>query len=91
MVDKKNAITYILREKKKENTMQVLDIAESFGKTVTLKREILGLTKSECAARAGITRVWLREIENGTCDVSLRKAVRLAEVLDISLDGLCVN
>ena len=51
-------------------------------------REAAGLTQGELAEQAGIGRVTLNRVEQGTQTPSLSAAIALAEALDVTLDDL---
>jgi len=41
------------------------------------------------AERAGLTRRFIQEVENGRSDVSLQTLIRLAMAMDMSLTEVC--
>lgn len=62
--------------------------ATDFGALVAERREALGLTQAELAARAGVTREWVVRLENGAPAVTLHRLMRvLREVqLEVSVN-----
>lgn len=48
----------------------------------------MGLTQEELAARAGINRTYLGDLERGARNVALRNVERLAKALDVSIASL---
>lgn len=61
------------------------DIRERFGFAVKLRREELELTQEDLAARAGIHRTYLSDIERGSRNVSLINIERLAAALSLTI------
>ena len=53
-----------------------------------VRREGLALTQEELAARAGIHRTYLSDVERGSRNVSLVNIERLAAALSLSLPEL---
>jgi transcriptional regulator with XRE-family HTH domain len=64
------------------------DIRERFGSAVRDRREALGLTQEEFAARAGIHRTYLSDIERGSRNVSLVNIERVASALSLKVSEL---
>lgn len=60
-------------------------IRHRFGIAVKRRREELGLTQEDLAARAGLHRTYLSDIERGTRNPSLVNIDRLAAALTVSL------
>jgi DNA-binding XRE family transcriptional regulator len=63
-------------------------IRERFGFAVKVRREELGLTQEDLAAKAGIHRTYLSDVERGSRNLSLINIERLALALDLSLSDL---
>ena len=63
-------------------------ILESFGKTVRLYRQRLGISQEELAARCGLHRTYVGAIERGERNVSLVNIERMANGLQVSLEEL---
>lgn len=55
---------------------------------VKIMRKFRGFTQAELAAKAGISRPYLTEIETGKKDGSIRAMKSLAEVLGVSVGAL---
>ena len=49
----------------------------------------MGISQLIPAEKAGVTRRFIQEVENGRSDVSLQTLVRLAAAMDMSLAGVC--
>lgn len=64
------------------------DICREFGRAVQARRVEVGLTQEELAARAGINRTYLGDVERGARNVALRNLQRIAAALDISVASL---
>lgn len=50
------------------------------------RRLELGLTQLALAARAGVSRDWLNQLEKGKTNVDLSLVLRVIEALDLRLD-----
>ena len=61
------------------------DIREKFGFAVKGRREELGLTQEDFAARVGIHRTYLSDVERGTRNICLQNIERFAAALTLSL------
>lgn len=61
------------------------DIREKFGFAVKGRREELGLTQEDFAARVGIHRTYLSDVERGTRNICLQNIERVAAALTLSL------
>ena len=64
------------------------DIHERFGFAVKARREELGVTQEDLAARAGIHRTYLSDVERGSRNLSLLNVEKLAAALAICLPDL---
>jgi len=64
------------------------DIRERFGFALKTRREQLGLTQEDLAARAGIHRTYLSDVERGFRNISLLNIERLACALSLHLSAL---
>jgi transcriptional regulator with XRE-family HTH domain len=67
------------------------DIRERFGFIVRARREELGWTQEEFAARARIHRTYVSDIERGSRNVSLVNIERVAAALALGLSELFVR
>ena len=64
------------------------DIRERLGYALKSRREELGLSQEELAARAGIHRTYLSDVERGGRNIALINIERLASALSIRLSEL---
>jgi transcriptional regulator with XRE-family HTH domain len=64
------------------------DVRERFGDAVRARREELGLTQEDLAARAGIHRTCLSDVERGSRNLSLINIERLAAALSLPMAEL---
>lgn len=64
------------------------DIRERFGFAVRCRREELDLTQEEFAARAGIHRTYLSDVERGMRNISLFNIERVAAAMALPLSEL---
>jgi len=60
----------------------------SFGERVRELRRQKGLSQNSLAARAGLDRTYLSEIERGRKNLSLVKIVKIATALDVEVTDL---
>jgi transcriptional regulator with XRE-family HTH domain len=66
-----------------------MSLAEHLGLTIRQRREELGLSQSRLASAAGISTAQVSRLESGErTDPSFEVVVKLADVLDVSLDHL---
>lgn len=68
--------------------MGKIDVKKQFGAAVRLHRDKLGISQEELAARAGLHRTYISDVERGARNVSLESIHRLAEALEVQLSGL---
>lgn len=61
---------------------------DSFGERVRELRQQKGLSQNSLAARAGLDRTYLSEIERGRKNLSLVKIVKIAAALDVEVTDL---
>lgn len=61
---------------------------DSFGERVRELRHRKGLSQNSLAARAGLDRTYLSEIERGRKNLSLVKIVKIATALDVEVTDL---
>ena len=59
-----------------------------FGRAVRKRRAELGISQEELAARAGLHRTYVADVERGTRNISLENIVKLATALNISPSAL---
>lgn len=60
-------------------------LLSSFGFVVKERRHELGLSQEELAARSGLHRTYITDIERGARNITLKSAARLAGALGLSL------
>ena len=70
---------------------QTARLYRNFGKQIREQREQQGLTQTELAAKAAISRGYLSQVETGRRQVSLHVAMNLAMLLHLSIDELLSN
>ena len=58
------------------------------GDRLRIHRDKMGMKQDELARRAGISKSFLSDIENGKRNISAEKLLDIARVLGLSLDGL---
>ena len=64
---------------------------DSFGERVRELRQQKGLSQNSLAARAGLDRTYLSEIERGRKNLSLVKIVKIATALEVEVTDLFRN
>jgi transcriptional regulator with XRE-family HTH domain len=62
--------------------------ARQFGKRLRTLREAAGRSQADVAKRAGLSRVFVNQLEAGTRDPSLSTLTRLAKALGVTLAEL---
>jgi CheY-like chemotaxis protein/DNA-binding XRE family transcriptional regulator len=65
-----------------------LDVKKSFGASVRVWRDRLGVSQEELAERAGLHRTYISDVERGARNVSLESIEKLARALEISVSAL---
>jgi two-component system response regulator len=63
-------------------------LQSSFGTTVRISRQQLGISQEELAWRSSLHRTYVADVERGSRNVSLRNIANLAEALEISIGDL---
>jgi transcriptional regulator with XRE-family HTH domain len=61
------------------------------GETIRAARKRVAISQMVLAERAGVTRRFLQELENGRSDVSLLTLLRLSAALDMTLSDVCAQ
>lgn len=61
------------------------------GQKIKEKRNKLGLTQEKLAEKCGISVGYIAHIERGSKSLSLETAVKIAEVLNVSIDYLIID
>ena len=59
-----------------------------FGKMVRTRRNRMGISQEELAARAGLHRTYIADIERGARNPSLESISKLASALEVSMSAL---
>jgi transcriptional regulator with XRE-family HTH domain len=65
-----------------------MGILEEFGQNVRREREKIGLSQEKLAEKAGLHRTYIGMIERGERNVTLKKASKIADSLEIKLSEL---
>jgi transcriptional regulator with XRE-family HTH domain len=65
-----------------------IEILRRFGRRVRARRDVLGISQEELAARADLDRTYVGGVERGERNVSLVNIYRLAKALEISARDL---
>jgi transcriptional regulator with XRE-family HTH domain len=73
-----------LADKNSENQCTLI----KFGKSLKLHREQQNLTQEALAFKAGFSRSYYTEVENGKRNISLINITRLSKVLNVSVSEL---
>jgi HTH-type transcriptional regulator/antitoxin HipB len=79
--------------------MRPIQTSKAFGSAVRRARKDQGLSQVELAARAGVGRPWLSELETGKRTAELGRALSVLSALDLAVtfvpvqgpDGLTVD
>lgn len=64
------------------------ELKVKFGDAVRYRRRELGISQDELAARSGLNRSYITEVETGKRNVALVNIGRLAEALELPIAGL---
>lgn len=56
------------------------------GQTIRERRQSLGMSQSELARRAGVSRGWVSRVENGKQEVQWTQVFRVLGALELRLD-----
>lgn len=67
------------------------DIVRTFGKNVRLAREARRLSQDMLGSMAGLNRTYIGMVERAERSISLSNAKRIADALDMGLDGLLLE
>ena len=60
--------------------------AKDLGNLVHDRRKALGMTQAELAARAGVSRLWVNQVESGHGGAALAKVLQLLSALDMTVN-----
>jgi transcriptional regulator with XRE-family HTH domain len=66
----------------------LMGILEDFGQNVRREREKIGLSQEKIAEKAGLHRTYIGMIERGERNVTLKKASKIADSLEVNLSKL---
>lgn len=93
MSDSETRTTSTARRNTKRRAVSFVDnirhpIVTQFGAALRERRLEAGLTQSELAAAAGLSRSYLSEVECGRESLSLERAAKLADALECRLADL---
>jgi len=66
--------------------MLLTDSVQLLSDAIIRQREVLGITQESLAMLTGLGVTTIRKIERGNCDLRISTAVKIAKVLEISLD-----
>ena len=69
--------------------IETKDGMDGFGERIRLIMHERRMTQKALAQKCGITEVYLRRVMKGINDPTVKKAVRIAQALNVSLDWLC--
>lgn len=69
-------------------TEDLSGLAARFGRVVRIRREALGISQEDLAARAGLHRTYVSLIERGRRTASLKVVEKLADGLQTSMSDL---
>ena len=65
--------------------MRPIQTTRAFGSAVRRARKNQGLSQTELAARAGVGRPWLSELETGKRTAELGRALSVLSALDLAI------
>ena len=65
--------------------MRPIQTSKAFGAAVRGARKDRGLSQAELAAKAGVGRPWLSELENGKRTAELGRALAVLSALDLAV------
>ncbi len=68
-----------------ENAMRPIQTSRAFGSAVRRARKDRGMSQVELAARAGVGRPWLSELETGKRTAELGRALSVLSALDLAV------
>ena len=64
------------------------ELLEALASVVKAARQVLGLSQSDMAKKAGLQRSYIGDFERGTRPISLKNVSRLAQALGLSASKL---
>ena len=65
--------------------MRPIQTSKGFGSAIRRARKDKGLSQAELAARAGVGRPWLSELETGKRTAELGRALAVVSALDLAV------
>ena len=65
--------------------MRPIQTSRAFGAAVRHSRKELGMSQAELAAKAGVGRPWLSELETGKRTAELGRALSVLSALDLAV------
>jgi transcriptional regulator with XRE-family HTH domain len=65
-----------------------MELKEAFGKALRQKRQEVGLSQEALADRAGLSRNYVNEVENGRYNVTLQTIAKFASALECRIKDL---
>ena len=68
--------------------MMAVELKILLGNAIKITRSALGISQEELAARAGLHRTYVSDVERGTRNPSLESVEKLAKALELSLPML---
>lgn len=80
-----DSCSFTHRVRQKENTMRPIQTSKAFGSAVRRARKDQGLSQVELAARAGVGRPWLSELETGKRTAEFGRALSVLSALDLAV------
>jgi len=72
----------------KRGTSNSTKLQKRFGETIRRRRQALDISQEELAARSGLHRTYISQIERGLKSASLKAIVALAKALRVTADVL---
>ena len=66
--------------------MLLMDSVQLLSDAIIRQREVLEITQESLATLTGLSLSAIKKIERGNCDLRISTAVKIAKVLEISLD-----
>lgn len=71
--------------KKKAAAPKPTSVCREFGNAIRSRRNELGMTQEELAAKAKINRTYIGDVERGARNVALTNIVRLVRALELTV------
>jgi transcriptional regulator with XRE-family HTH domain len=61
------------------------------GDNIRARRKLIGLSQEELAARTGLHRTYICDVERGARNISIYTLARVASALNVTTGSLCVD